>query len=116
MLGPVFKVWDVLGERRSPNIVFNHPGETMIPTSIFVCETENGAPISGRKVGALSQRRAESLITTACLRFVDLKRVGQLAESPWCIASRRLGDDIAPLLTRQHKRSRGYQPSDRNAS
>jgi crotonyl-CoA carboxylase/reductase len=33
------RIWDVLGERRAPNIVFEHPGETTIPTSIFVCET-----------------------------------------------------------------------------
>ena len=31
-------IWDVLGERRSPDIVFEHPGELTIPTSIFVCE------------------------------------------------------------------------------
>ena len=31
-------LWDVLGERRNPNIVFEHPGEATIPTSIFVCE------------------------------------------------------------------------------
>ncbi|HLQ63018.1 MAG TPA: crotonyl-CoA carboxylase/reductase [Candidatus Acidoferrales bacterium] len=30
--------WDVLGERRSPAIVFEHPGEDTIPTSVFVCE------------------------------------------------------------------------------
>ena len=29
----------MLGEKRAPNIVFEHPGETTIPTSIFVCET-----------------------------------------------------------------------------
>jgi crotonyl-CoA carboxylase/reductase len=33
------KIWEVLGEKRSPNLVFEHPGETTIPTSIFVCET-----------------------------------------------------------------------------
>lgn len=32
-------IWDVLGEKRSPRIVFEHPGETTIPSSIFVCET-----------------------------------------------------------------------------
>jgi crotonyl-CoA carboxylase/reductase len=32
-------IWDVLGERRNPEIVFEHPGESTIPTSIFVCET-----------------------------------------------------------------------------
>ncbi len=33
------KIWEVLGEKRTPNLVFEHPGETTIPTSIFVCET-----------------------------------------------------------------------------
>jgi crotonyl-CoA carboxylase/reductase len=33
------KIWEVLGEKRAPNIVFEHPGETTIPTSIFVCDT-----------------------------------------------------------------------------
>lgn len=32
-------LWDALGERRNPEIVFEHPGEATIPTSIFVCET-----------------------------------------------------------------------------
>jgi crotonyl-CoA carboxylase/reductase len=32
-------VWDVLGEKRNPRIVFEHPGETTIPTSMFVCDT-----------------------------------------------------------------------------
>ncbi|HZP89951.1 MAG TPA: crotonyl-CoA carboxylase/reductase [Actinomycetota bacterium] len=31
-------IWDALGERRNPNIVFEHPGQDTIPTSIFVCE------------------------------------------------------------------------------
>jgi crotonyl-CoA carboxylase/reductase len=29
----------VLGDKRSPRIVFEHPGESTIPTSIFVCDT-----------------------------------------------------------------------------
>ena len=32
-------VWEVVGERKSPRIVFEHPGESTIPTSIFVCDT-----------------------------------------------------------------------------
>jgi crotonyl-CoA carboxylase/reductase len=32
------KLWDVIGERRNPAIVFEHPGEETIPTSMFVCE------------------------------------------------------------------------------
>jgi len=31
-------IWDVLGERRGPRIVFEHPGQDTIPTSLFVCE------------------------------------------------------------------------------
>jgi len=33
------KIWEVLGEKRAPNIVFEHPGETTIPSSFYVCET-----------------------------------------------------------------------------
>ena len=31
--------WDALGEKRAPTIVFEHPGESTIPTSIFLVET-----------------------------------------------------------------------------
>jgi crotonyl-CoA carboxylase/reductase len=31
--------WDALGERTSPRIVFEHPGEATLPTSGFVCAT-----------------------------------------------------------------------------
>lgn len=32
-------IWDVLGEKKNPRLVFEHPGEYTIPTSIFVCDT-----------------------------------------------------------------------------
>ncbi len=32
-------IWDVLGEKKNPRVVFEHPGEYTIPTSIFVCDT-----------------------------------------------------------------------------
>lgn len=32
-------IWEIAGKGRNPQIVFEHPGETTIPTSIFVCET-----------------------------------------------------------------------------
>ena len=31
-------IWDVLGEKTIPRIVFEHPGQDTIPTSIFVCD------------------------------------------------------------------------------
>ena len=30
--------WDALGEKKNPDIVFEHPGESTLPTSVFVCE------------------------------------------------------------------------------
>jgi crotonyl-CoA carboxylase/reductase len=36
-------LWDVLGERRNPRIVFEHPGEDTVPTSIFV--VDNGGMV-----------------------------------------------------------------------
>lgn len=36
-------LWDQIGERRNPRIVFEHPGEDTIPTSIFV--VDNGGMV-----------------------------------------------------------------------
>lgn len=32
------RIWEVVGERRNPAIVLEHPGEDTVPTSVFVCE------------------------------------------------------------------------------
>ncbi len=32
-------IWDIVGERKNPKIVFEHPGESTLPTSGFVCDT-----------------------------------------------------------------------------
>ncbi|MBX7147780.1 crotonyl-CoA carboxylase/reductase [bacterium] len=32
-------IWEAIGEKKSPKIVFEHPGEDTVPTSIFVCDT-----------------------------------------------------------------------------
>lgn len=32
------QIWDIVGERKDPAIVFEHPGAATVPTSIFVCE------------------------------------------------------------------------------
>ena len=31
-------IWDAVGERKNPKIVFEHPGESTLPTSGFVCD------------------------------------------------------------------------------
>lgn len=30
-------IWDIMGERKNPNVVFEHPGEGTFPASVFVC-------------------------------------------------------------------------------
>ncbi|TGM46188.1 crotonyl-CoA carboxylase/reductase [Leptospira vanthielii] len=32
-------IWDIAGKGKNPQIVFEHPGESTLPTSVFVCET-----------------------------------------------------------------------------
>jgi crotonyl-CoA carboxylase/reductase len=32
------EIWEIVGERKNPAIVFEHPGEETVPTSIFVCD------------------------------------------------------------------------------
>ena len=32
-------IWDAVGERKNPRIVYEHPGQNTIPTSMFVCDT-----------------------------------------------------------------------------
>jgi crotonyl-CoA carboxylase/reductase len=32
------RVWEIVGERKDPAIVFEHPGASTIPTSVMVCE------------------------------------------------------------------------------
>ena len=32
------RIWDIVGERTDPAIVFEHPGAATVPTSIFVCQ------------------------------------------------------------------------------
>ena len=44
-------IWEILGEKRGVDLVFEHPGETTIPTSIFVCETGGMVVICGGTTG-----------------------------------------------------------------
>lgn len=44
-------IWEILGERRSPDIVFEHPGEATLPTSIYVCDTSGMVVLCGATSG-----------------------------------------------------------------
>jgi len=45
------KFWEVLGERRSPAIVFEHSGEHTLPTSIFMCDNAGMVVVCGGTSG-----------------------------------------------------------------
>lgn len=44
-------IWEIVGEARNPRIVFEHPGEDTIPTSLFVCDTAGMVVICGGTSG-----------------------------------------------------------------
>ncbi|MEY6563808.1 crotonyl-CoA carboxylase/reductase [Streptomyces albidoflavus] len=45
------EIWEILGEKRSPRIVFEHPGGDTIPTSVYVCDTGGMVVICGATSG-----------------------------------------------------------------
>ncbi|MEU7146375.1 crotonyl-CoA carboxylase/reductase [Nocardia sp. NPDC046473] len=44
-------IWQILGERRSPDIVFEHPGQDTLPTSVYVCDTSGMVVLCGATSG-----------------------------------------------------------------
>ncbi len=44
-------IWEIVGEPKNPRIVFEHPGEETIPTSLFVCDTAGMVVICGATSG-----------------------------------------------------------------
>lgn len=45
------KFWDLLGDRRMPKIVLEHPGEATIPTSMYLCDNAGMVVICGGTTG-----------------------------------------------------------------
>ncbi|MFJ6619338.1 crotonyl-CoA carboxylase/reductase [Kitasatospora sp. NPDC091335] len=45
------KVWEILGERRNPRVVVEHPGEDTLPTSLFVCDNGGMVVLCGGTSG-----------------------------------------------------------------
>ncbi|HKX25536.1 MAG TPA: crotonyl-CoA carboxylase/reductase [Actinomycetota bacterium] len=46
--------FEALGEKRSPRIVFEHPGEDTVPTSIFMCDTAGMVVICAGTTGYMA--------------------------------------------------------------
>jgi crotonyl-CoA carboxylase/reductase len=46
--------FEALGEKRSPRIVFEHPGEDTVPTSIFLCDTAGMVVICAGTTGYMA--------------------------------------------------------------
>ncbi|HVZ36791.1 MAG TPA: crotonyl-CoA carboxylase/reductase [Polyangiaceae bacterium] len=45
------KFWSVLGERRAPKLVLEHPGEATIPTSLYLCDAGGMVVLCGGTSG-----------------------------------------------------------------
>lgn len=45
------RYWEVLGERRAPRIVLEHPGQHTIPTSLYLCDTAGMVVLCGGTTG-----------------------------------------------------------------
>jgi crotonyl-CoA carboxylase/reductase len=48
------RFWEVLGERRAPRIVLEHPGRDTLPTSMYLCDTAGMVVICGATTGFLA--------------------------------------------------------------
>lgn len=51
MKGVGKKIWDILGERRSPDLVFEHSGQETFPASVFLCSKFGRVVICGATSG-----------------------------------------------------------------
>lgn len=45
------EIWNIVGERKNPKIVLEHPGADTLPTSIFVCDTKGMVVLCGATTG-----------------------------------------------------------------
>ena len=45
------RIWEIVGERRSPSIVLEHSGQSTIPTSMYLCATGGMVVICGGTTG-----------------------------------------------------------------
>jgi len=45
------EIWNIVGARRNPRIVIEHPGEATLPTSLYVCDTSGMVAICGGTSG-----------------------------------------------------------------
>jgi len=49
------RIWEAVGERRGPRIVFEHPGQDTMPTSMYVCDNAGMVVICGATSGYQAQ-------------------------------------------------------------
>ncbi len=114
------RIWEVLGERASPRIVFEHPGENTLPTSVYVCASGGMVVICGATSGYVGevdlrilwmrQKRlqgshfANPADCAAIVRLVDAGLVDP------CLARTYSFDEIG--LAHQHMRDGHQEPGN----
>ena len=45
------EIWDIVGERKNPQIILEHPGADTLPTSMFLCDSKGMVTICGATTG-----------------------------------------------------------------
>jgi len=96
-------LWDALGQRKNPTIVFEHPGETTLPTSCFVCE-------SGGMVVICAGTTGYNLTMDARYLWMHQKRVQgshfanllQAAQANKLVVERRLDPCMSEVFPWEH--------------
>ncbi|MFC8988757.1 crotonyl-CoA carboxylase/reductase [Streptomyces sp. NPDC056956] len=92
------RIWEILGEKRAPRIVFEHTGQDTLPTSMFVCDTAGMVVTCGGTSGYngdldlrylwMRQKRLQGshfANTRQCHDVVELANRGQLDPClSWC--------------------------------
>jgi crotonyl-CoA carboxylase/reductase len=90
------RFWEVLGERRAPRIVLEHPGRDTLPTSMYVCDNAGMVVVCGATTG---------FVADVDLRFLWMRQKrlqgSHFANIPQCRAVVHLAgtDRLDPCLS-----------------
>ena len=88
--------WDALGEKPQPAIVFEHPGEATVPTSIFVCDTGGMVVICA---GTTGYNATWTCATCGCARSASRARTSPTTSRPRALNDLVLAGKVDPCLS-----------------
>ncbi|MET9296619.1 crotonyl-CoA carboxylase/reductase [Streptomyces sp. NPDC003077] len=106
------KIWDILGERRSPAIVLEHSGQATLPTSIYLCANGGMVVICGGTSGYNGDvdlrhlwMRSKRLQGSHFANFREVREIVRLVDAGIvdpCLSACEGFEDIGDLHQRMH--------------